>query len=552
MAATSAMGAAIGVREEEIAAAAQATGAMQPYELLLGKFLEHAAKWSPDTEVVTGGGAGVTPERIAYRQLLEESIALSGAFAAIGLKRGDRIATLAWNSHAHLACWNAAVGIGVSVHTLNPRIGVPQLAAMIGQADDKILIVSPDQAGTVEQLIPLCPGIRQVLVLEEPGNGAPLPDCGAVPVASLAEFRDRLGEPAVWGGFPETTEAGLCFTSGTTGAPKGVAYTHRSTYLVTLALLQANVMGIGAEDSVLAAVPMFHANAWGIPFAAPAAGARLVLPGRFNDGASLAQLIQAEQVTIGMGVPTVWLGLIDHLDAVGGDLPSLERVVLGGSSVPQALMDRIEARLGVRVQTSWGMTELSPLGTVSSPRAATRSARLSGRPPVGVDLLLTDAEGAPLVEQRSTEGHLHVRGPSAVERYLGHDAPATNADGWFDTGDLAIIDADGNLMITGRAKDLIKSGGEWINPAEIETIVGALPAVALVAVIARAHPKWGERPVVIVELRPGEALEDDAVRAALDGRVPRWWMPDAVERVERMPLALTGKIDKQRLRQLFG
>jgi 3-(methylthio)propionyl---CoA ligase len=257
-------------------------------------------------------------------------------------------------------------------------------------------------------------------------------------------------------------------------------------------------------------------------------------------------------VTLGLGVPTVWLGLIDHLDAVGGELPSLERVVLGGSSVPQALMDRIEDRLGVRVQTSWGMTELSPLGTVSSPRAATRSAKLSGRPPVGVDLQLTDADGAPLPEQRDVEGHLHVRGSSAVERYLGHDEPSTNADGWFDTGDLAIIDADGNLAITGRAKDLIKSGGEWINPGEIEAIVGALPAVALVAVIARAHSKWGERPVVIVELRPGESLSDDDVREALADNIPRWWMPDAIERVDSMPLAFTGKIDKQRLRQLFG
>jgi len=297
---------------------------------------------------------------------------------------------------------------------------------------------------------------------------------------------------------------------------------------------------------------MFHANAWGLPFAAPGAGARLVLPGRFNDGASFARLIESEQVTLGLGVPTVWLGLIDHLDQVGGDLPSLKRVVLGGSSVPQALLDRIEQRLGVTVQTSWGMTELSPLGTVSSPLASERSANVSGRPPIGVDLMLTDADHQPLAEQRGVEGYLHVRGSSALERYLGHDEAATDAEGWFDTGDLAVIHADGNLSITGRSKDLIKSGGEWINPAEIEAVVGALPAIALVAVIARRHPKWVERPILIIEQRPGESVSDPDILAALDGRIPRWWTPDSVERVDRMPLAQTGKIDKAALRARFG
>ena len=530
-----------------------ATGAMQSYPLLLGKFMEHAAKWHPSAQVVTGGGAGLIPTRITYADLLVQARRLSGAFASQGFNVGDRIATLAWNSEAHLECWFAAIGIGVSVHTLNPRIDVAQLTDMIAQADDRMLVASRDQAEVVLQIVRQSPSIERVLILDEIGNEVgPLPDCGAVPVSTMSAFRDTFGADAVWGGFSEDAEAGLCFTSGTTGSPKGVAYTHRSNYLVTLSLLQTDVMGIGANDAILAAVPMFHANAWGLPFAAPAAGAKLVLPGRYTDGASLAALIKSEHVTLALGVPTVWLGLIDHLDATGGSLPSLERIVVGGSSIPQALLDRIEQRLGVRVQTSWGMTELSPLGTITAARSDTRTSRLSGRPAIGVDLLLTDAEGRPLSDQRGVEGHLYVRGASAMDRYLGHDTLATNAEGWFDTGDLAIIDADGHLAITGRAKDLIKSGGEWINPGTIEAIVGAMPAVGLVAVIARSDPRWTERPVVVIEPRAGHELTDDDVMAALNGRIPRWWMPDAIVWIDRMPLALTGKIDKQQLRRLFG
>jgi 3-(methylthio)propionyl---CoA ligase len=526
---------------------------MHNYELLLGNFLDHAAKWHDRAEVVTGGGSGAGAERIDYAELRERSNRLSGAFLALGLKQGDRIATLAWNSHAHMECWYAAVGIGVSCHTLNPRLGMEQLAEMVRQAGDRLIVVSPDQADVVAGLTGQCPSIEQVVMLDEPSAGhPPLPDCGPVRVWRLSDLRDQMGAPAVWGGFSEATESGLCFTSGTTGAPKGVPYTHRSIYLMTLTLLQTDVLGIGRDDSVLAAVPMFHANAWGLPYAVPGVGARFVLPGRHTDGASLAALIEEEGVTVAIGVPTVWLGLIDHLDATGGELPSLRRIVLGGSSIPQALMDRIEQRLGVRCQTSWGMTELSPLGTVTPGSAEVRSSRLSGRPPVGVDLRLADAEGAPLPDQRGGEGHLHVRGASVIDRYLGHDEPAADAEGWFDTGDLGMIDESGNLAITGRSKDLIKSGGEWINPGEMEAIVGALPAVGLVAVIGRPHPKWTERPIVVIEPRSGQTVSDEEVVHSLAGRVPRWWMPDAVVQVDRMPLATTGKIDKQQLRRQFA
>jgi fatty-acyl-CoA synthase len=303
---------------------------------------------------------------------------------------------------------------------------------------------------------------------------------------------------------------------------------------------------------VLVGVPMFHANGWGFAFAGPAAGAKLVLPGRNQDGASLAKLINDEGVTVAAGVATVWLGLVDHLEQTGGTVPSLQRILLGGSSVPQALMDRFEARLGVTVQTSWGMTELSPLGAISPRSRQPGTARGSGRPPLGLDLLLTDAEGAPLPEQRNAVGHLKVKGQSVIERYFDAAETALGADGWFDTGDLATLDDAGNLTLAGRSKDLIKSGGEWINPVEIEEIIGALPSVGLVAVIGRADPKWGERPLMVVEPARGRDIDDAALKAMLKGRVADWWIPERIVRIEAMPLAATGKINKTLLRATYG
>jgi 3-(methylthio)propionyl---CoA ligase len=311
-------------------------------------------------------------------------------------------------------------------------------------------------------------------------------------------------------------------------------------------------MAISARDSVLAVVPMFHASAWGVPFSTAAAGAKLVLPGRHLDGRSLAALINAEGVTVGVGIATVWLDLVEHIDRVGGELPTLERLVVGGAPLSPALMERLEKRLGVVVQTSWGMTELSPSGTVAPMYAATRSAHLSGRPGIGVDLLITDAEGRALPQQRGVEGHLRVRGPAVIERYFGDEHNATDSNGWLPTGDLARIDAAGNLIITGRSRDLIKSGGEWINPAEIEAVINTLPEVSLAAVIGRPHMKWGERPVLLVQTRDSVSISDEALLAPLRGKVAPWWIPDEVIRVQRMHLSPTGKIDKVRLRVEYG
>jgi fatty-acyl-CoA synthase len=387
-------------------------------------------------------------------------------------------------------------------------------------------------------------------------------DRGDVDVVSIAGLKAKTwshdallqeqGAAVTWGDFDEETPAGLCYTSGTAGKPKGVLYTHRSNYLHTLRALQADAFALTGSDVVLMAVPMFHANGWGLPFAAPAVGAKLVLPGRQTDGASLASLIRDEGVTFAAGVHTVWMGLIDHLDTVGGDLPDLKRVLIGGSKCPASLIRRMQERLGVQVQTSWGMTELSPLGTIAAPDAPPSSVLTSGRSPMGLDLKLTDADGATLPRQRGVIGHLRVKGPHVIDGYYQAETNALDSEGYFDTGDLASIDEAGNLTICGRSKDLIKSGGEWINPAEIEDIVGRHPSIDLVAVIGRPDEKWGERPVLVIETHPGQVLDPQELLESLRGEVADWWIPAQVELVSHMPLAATGKIDKERLRAVLA
>jgi 3-(methylthio)propionyl---CoA ligase len=512
------------------------TDGMQPYELTVDKFLTHAARWHGDVEVVSCDVEGGI-SRMRYATVLDRSQRLSGGLLSLGMTRGSVVATLAWNTRPHLELWYATMGVGMVCHTLNPRLTAVQLAAMLEQSEATVLAYGAGLAPLAAEIAARQSGLRLVALDERPHAH------GTLDVEALIEGSDSVP----WGGFDERLPAGLCFTSGTTGAPKGVVYSHRSNYLVTVRSILPDSLGLSRSDVVLVAVPMFHANAWGFPFSAPAVGAKLVLPGRITDGPRLARLIRDEGVTITAGVPTVWLGLVDHVDESGRDLPTLQRIVMGGAGCPQSLMNRLERTLGVRVQSSWGMTELSPTGTLSPPDAP---ACASGRTSIGLDLKLTDADGLDLPEQRHVVGHLKVRGASVVNRYLGAAAPAVDADGWFDTGDLALIDGTGAMTIAGRSKDLIKSGGEWINPVEIEGIIGALDAVTLAAVVARPDPKWGERPVLVVELRSN--VTDDALRAALRGRVADWWIPDQIERVPTMPLAVTGKVDKNRLRSAFG
>jgi len=518
---------------------------MQPYRLTVDKFLDHAAKWFGDREIVEAD-AGRVVARTTYAEVRERSNRLSGALAALGVRLGDRVGTLAWNTRHHLELYYAAMGMGSVCHTLNPRMTVAHLAPIIDEAEDRVLVVSASSMPLALELLPLCPTIRHVVVLDDPSSATTTRD--DVQVWDIETLLAEKGAAVVWGAFEEESPAGLCYTSGTTGKPKGVLYTHRSNYLHTLRALQADAIALTPRDTVLLVVPMFHANGWGMPFAAPAVGARLVLPGRTTDGASLTRLMRDESVTVAVGVQTVWLGVLDHLDREGGGLPTLERVLIGGSTCPDSLIRRMEKRLGAEVQTSWGMTEVSPLGTIEPPGAPREEERRSGRPVMGLDLKLTDADGVTLPKQRGVVGHLRVKGAAVVDRYFKAESDALDEEGYFETGDLAMIDEAGNLTICGRSKDLIKSGGEWINPAEIEAIIGRDSRVAAVAVIGRPDGKWGERPVLIVAPCQGHEIDVQSLLSSLRGKVEDWWLPDEIAVVQSMPLAATGKIDKQQLR----
>lgn len=521
---------------------------MQNYALTVDKFLEHAAKWSPRSGIVWAE-QGVVQKRLGYVDLHGRSKRLSGALQALGLRIGDRVGTLAWNTQHHLETYYATMGAGLVCHTLNPRFTVAHLAAIVNEAQDRVLAVSSSLLPLLQELAPLCPTVAHLVLLDTQSPELDAIEGSDAKIWHYETLLETHGVAIDWGRFDENAPAGLCYTSGTTGTPKGVLYSHRSNYLHTLRALQADAMALTGDEVVLVAVPMFHANGWGLPFAAPAVGAKLVLPGRHADGASLARLIADEAVSIAVGVHTLWLGVIDHVNATGIALPSLKRVLIGGSSCPTSLIRTIEASLDVEVQTSWGMTELSPMGTIAAPGAIRGSDQASGRPPMGLDLKLTDADGVALPDQRdSSVGHLKVKGASVLEAYYHREIDVLDSEGYFDTGDLASLDEAGNLSIRGRSKDLIKSGGEWINPAEIEDIVGRHPAIRQVAVIARPDPKWGERPVLVVELQEGHSFQPRDMLQCLQGQVATWWVPEHILRVHVMPLAATGKIDKERLR----
>jgi fatty-acyl-CoA synthase len=523
---------------------------MQDWPLTVDRVIDHAARVHGAREVVTRRTDG-TIHRTDYRTLRARARRVSAALAALGIGHGDRVATLCWNSERHMECWYGAMGIGAVLHTLNPRLHPDQIAWIAKDAGSRVLILDTT-------FLPLIESIADALSFE---CYIVLGDQDSVPLGGLAyEAWIAADHPEVeWGGFDENTACGLCYTSGTTGKPKGVLYSHRSNVLHSLVAMSKGGLGIGPDDVVMPIVPMFHANAWGLAFACPAAGAKMVMPGGQLDGASVYELLDRERVTFAAAVPTVWLGLLQHLREHGLALPHLRRVVIGGSALPEAILRAFEEQYGVEVVHAWGMTETSPIGTIGglpaalqyAPREEQVAHRLKqGRPPFGVELGLVDDAGHPVAWDGKTSGRLMVRGFAIAGAYLGGEpGDILDANGFFDTGDVATIDAHGTMQITDRAKDVIKSGGEWISSIEIENIALSHPQVANAAAVGMPHAKWGERPVLVIEPRPAAQLTSQDLHDVLDGRIAKWWMPDAYVFVDRIPLGPTGKVNKLKIRE---
>jgi fatty-acyl-CoA synthase len=541
-------------------------GLMQDSALTVDKILDHAKNWHGDREVVSRSVEGPIV-RITYAEIHARAKRVSNLLLGLGVKMGDRVATLAWNTARHMETWYGIMGIGAVCHTLNPRLHPEQIAWIINHAEDKIIFVDLTFVPILEQILASCPSVEHVVVMTDQAHmpafkiqGVPAMKFGGAHCYETAIAGQS--ELCAWGGFDENTACGLCYTSGTTGDPKGVLYSHRSNYIHALVGLQTDVLGMSGVDTVLPVVPMFHANAWGTAFACPAVGAKMVMPGPKMDGASIYELLDSEEVTFSAAVPTVWQMLLGHLDAENLKLPHLGKVVIGGSACPEAIIRGFKERYDVDVLHAWGMTETSPLGTLGSPNA--RVAKLSydeqlpyklkqGRPPLGIEMKLTDDEGKQLPHDGETFGHLKVKGPFVVGEYFkGAGGNILDDEGFFDTGDVATIDPEGFMQITDRAKDVIKSGGEWISTIDIENIAMGHPKAVNAAVIGIVHPKWDERPLLLVQLKPGvEATKEEFIEY-LQGKIAKWWMPDDVVFVDDIPLGATGKIDKKVLRARFA
>lgn len=536
-------------------------GLMQDWSLVVPSILDHAAREHGDQVVVTRGVEGVV-RRSTLRELHARSRQVAKALDALGIRMGDRVATMAWNTDRHLEVWYGAMGIGAICHTLNPRLFADQLVYIINHAEDRVLFVDASFVGIIAAIRDRLPTLERVFVLTDEAHlpATAAGDTGLVVEAYeswLAPFDDDFA----WKIFDEQTAAGLCYTSGTTGNPKGVLYSHRSNVLHTLAVNQVDVLGVRAVDAVMPVVPMFHANAWGLVFAVPAAGGRLVLPGAQMDGASIYELLDGEQVSVTAAVPTVWMALLAYLDEHGKKLPHLRKVVIGGAACPPMMIERFERDFGVEVAHAWGMTEMSPLGTLHAPKPGRATAALGadvehkckqGRAPYTVEMKITDDEGAELPRDGETYGHLLVRGPAVAKAYFKRPESILDADGWLATGDVATLDAHGFMQITDRSKDVIKSGGEWISSIEIENLAMGHPDVAEAAVIGIAHPKWDERPLLVVAAKPESTPTEQSVLAFLEGKIASWWMPDEVVVVDEIPHTATGKIQKRTLRERFA
>jgi fatty-acyl-CoA synthase len=531
-------------------------GLMMDVPLLVSSLLRQAAQHHGDTPVVSRDRGGIT-HRSCYAEIWRRSQQLAHALTDFGLARGDRVGTLAWNGQRHLELLYGVAGAGFVCHTINPRLFPEQICSIITHAQDRLLFVEPEFVGLLDQFADRLAAIEAIVVLSD---AAHRPAAERLP--RLIGYEDLLeGRPAFfdWPHLDENTASGLCYTSGTTGAPKGVLYSHRSCVMHALGVCLPDAFSLSAKDCVMPAVPMFHVNAWGLPYAAVLAGAKLVLPGPRLDGASLHDLITSEGVTLTAGVPTLWQGLLDHVAAEGKDLTPLRRAAIGGSACPPVMIERFGAH-GVEVVHAWGMTETSPVALSSRPTflhkdhdaAATRAlSRKQGRPLFGIDVKILGPDGREVPADGASRGRLLVRGRTVAARYYEGDPDQAFAEpGWFDSGDVATIDADGFVEIVDRTKDVIKSGGEWIGSIELEHIALGHPAVREAAVVARPDARWGERPVLFLVLQAGPPVSDAAIVALFEGRVARWAIPTDIRRVPELPHTATGKLLKSAIRDM--
>ncbi|HJV41323.1 long-chain-fatty-acid--CoA ligase [Caulobacter sp.] len=538
-------------------------GLMQHGALTLDKIIDHAARWHADREVVSRSVEGPIV-RTTYGQMRDRAKRVSNALLGLGLKPGDRIGTLAWNTGRHMEAWYGIMGLGMICHTLNPRLFPEQIAWIGDHAGDRVIFTDLTFLPIIKQIVPRIPSVEHVVVFTDRDHmPADFALSGDAPhFKGLLAYEDLVEQHSAdcaWGGFPEETAAGLCYTSGTTGDPKGVLYSHRSNFLHTFITLQPDVMGLSQKDVVLPVVPMFHANAWGVAFSGPGTGAKMVMPGAKMDGASIHELLETEGVTFSAAVPTVWQMLLHHLESTNGKITTLKKVVIGGAACPESIIRAFHDNYGVEVVHAWGMTETSPVGTLSVmtedlaklPYDQQMPWRLKqGRPPLGVDICLKDDDDKRLPHDGKAFGHLKIRGPIiAAEYFKGAGGDILDEEGYFDTGDVATIDPEGFMQITDRAKDVVKSGGEWISTIEIENIAVGHPKAALAAVVGVPHPKWDERPVLLIKLKPGETATRLEFLDFLQGKIAKWWTPDDVLFVEDIPLGATGKIDKKLIRK---
>ena len=531
-------------------------GLMQDWPLRVHRIIDHAAKYHPQRKVISRSVEGPM-HHSDYAQIRQRSLQLAQRLAKEGLQPGDRVATLAWNTWRHLEAWYGITGAGCVYHTVNPRLFRDQIAWIINHAEDRLMLVDLTFVPLLEAIQDQIPTLRRFVILTDEAHMPTTTLRGAVAYESwLAEADGDF----TWVPVDENAAAGMAYTSGTTGNPKGVVYSHRSNLLHALASNTPDCLGLRAIDVVLPVVPLFHANGWALAFAAPMSGAALVLPGMKLDGASLHEMLESFGVTITAAVPTIWLALLQHLEATSGTLKTLKRVVIGGSACPRAMTEAFETRHGVCVDHAWGMTEMSPLGSVCALKPETLGLtgealydlkQKQGLAPFGVDMKITDDEGLEKPWDGVSFGRLKVKGPAVAAAYFKGDGAILDADGFFDTGDVATIDSQGYMQITDRAKDVIKSGGEWISSIDIENLAMGHPAVAEAAVIGVAHPKWDERPLLVVVLKAGASADKQALLRFLEDKIAKWWLPDDVVFVAEIPHTSTGKIQKTALREQF-